>query len=59
MPSELKTPLILEIETENFVHAVSLLTCHGYEVISRADNPSRFVLRDSPPMLDEEPPGVA
>lgn len=59
MPSELKTPLILEIATENFVDVISILTVHGYRVVARAESPSRHVLRDEVPVFDDDPPRVA
>lgn len=54
MVSELKPPLLLEIQTENFVEIVSLLSCHGYCVRSRPDNPSRHVVVDELPDLERD-----
>jgi hypothetical protein len=54
MVSELKTPLLLEIQTEHFVEVVSLLTCHGYSVKARPDNPSRHVVVDDLPDLERD-----
>lgn len=53
MPTELRTPLLLEVDTEHFVHVVSVLTVHGYRIVARADNPSRHRVFDDPPMVDE------
>lgn len=55
--TELQTPLILEIETEDFVGVLSILTSHGYRILARADNPSRHVLRDD--AAGDEPPSAA
>lgn len=52
--SELKTPLLLEIETENFVAIVGLLSCHGYRVVCRAESASRHRVIDELPELAEE-----
>lgn len=56
-PTELKPPLILEVETENFVHIANTLRSVGYEVVCRAGNPSRFVVRDEAPQ--DLPPEAA
>lgn len=54
MATELQPPLILEIETENFVGIVGLLSCHGYRVVSRPENPSRHRVIDELPELSDE-----
>lgn len=53
--TELKPPLILEVETEDFVAIISSLTCQGYRVVARIDNPSRFRVIDEMPGVGHEP----
>ena len=56
--TELRTPLILEIETENFVDVISILTVHGYRITARADSPHRHRVQDDLP-AQPEPPSAA
>ncbi len=53
---ELRTPLLLEIATENFIDVVSILSVHGYRVTARAESPHRHRVEDEIPHFQPQPP---